>query len=190
MSDSHAVTRRDVLAAGAVVGAATAGVVGGANDTIAYGVIGTGGRGSYLLEHLRAAGNGRCVAVCDLDAGRMERAAQIIGTNPAGSGACLAVATGQLHPAKDDSFLGRELKYARRWLYDKGVNVDDEDADLEVGLSNLSMREERRVYFSEIDRMGRDENEAQFVARPAKSQASYQPSLAAKRKIDVARLLP
>jgi len=48
------------------------------------------------------------------------------------------------------------------------------------------MREERRVYFSEIDKMGRDENEAQFLARLAKSQASYRQSLAARKKIDMA----
>jgi hypothetical protein len=67
-------------------------------------------------------------------------------------------------------------------------------ADLEVGLndsiavilSNLCMREERRVYFSEIDKMGRDESEAQFLARLAKSQESYKRSLEAKKKIDVA----
>jgi predicted dehydrogenase len=474
MSDS--VTRRDVLTTAAMVGAAAAGAVGAANDTVAYGVIGTGGRGSYLLKHLRAIGNGRCVAVCDLDAGKTDRAAQVIGTNPAkyqdyralldnknveavliavplfehyavtrdallagkhvfcekslvfqpyvvhalralagqhpkqvlqvglqrrysrfyqiakamvdkgllgnvthvhaqwhrnpgwvmrgfnwrlyreysgglaaelashqidiadwmfgatpeyvigvggldtwkdgrdvddniqliykypnnqklvyssittnshmpylgatrpefgevimGTGGSLemtvgdgeqnmatalyykeatrvvasppplpgekepptpagasyligggqrgmplAVAAGQLDFAKDDSFLSRELKYTRRWLYSKGIIVDDEDtnpaetqlrsffdncrsggrpkADLEVGLndsiavilSNLCMREERRVYFSEIDKMGRDESEAQFLARLAKSQESYKRSLEAKKKIDVA----
>jgi predicted dehydrogenase len=127
----------------------------------------------------------------------------------------LAVAAGDLDIAKDDSLLNRELKYARRWLYSKGVMVDDEDAnpvetelaaffedcrsggrpaaDLQVGLndsiavmlSNLAMREERRVYFSEIEKMGRDENEAQFLTRLGKSQESYQRSLAARKKIDV-----
>jgi predicted dehydrogenase len=476
MSHSQAVTRRDVLATAAMVGAAAMGAAGAAQDTVGYGVIGVGGRGSLLLKHLRDIGNGRCVAVCDLDAGKTDRAAQIAGTNPAkyqdyralldnrnvqavliavplfehypltrdallagkhvfcektivfqpyevhalralaaqhprqvlqvglqrryskfyqiakamvdkgllgnvthvhaqwhrnpgwamrgfnwrlyreysgglaaelashqidvaewmfgstpeyvigvggldtwkdgrdvddniqlifkypnnqklvyssittnshmpylgatrpefgevimGTGGSLeitvgdgeesmatalfykettrvvssppplpgekepptpagasyligggqrglplAVATGQFDLAKDDSFLTRELKYTRRWLYDKGVIVDDEDAnpvetqlrsffencrgrgrpraDLQIALndstaiilSNLCVREERRVYFNEIDKMGRDQNEAQFTARLDRSRASYRQSLAARKKIDVA----
>lgn len=84
-----------------------------------------------------------------------------------------------------ESFLDKEMKYARRWLYSKGVMVPEEDrnpvdveleafmndcrtgnrpkADLEVGLadsaavilSNLAMYEERRVYFKEIDTIGK-----------------------------------
>ncbi len=85
----------------------------------------------------------------------------------------------------DESFLAREMKYARRWLYAKGLMVPQEDrhpvdvqmesffeccrtgsrpkADLRVGLanstavilSNLAMDEERRVYFKEIETLGR-----------------------------------
>lgn len=84
-----------------------------------------------------------------------------------------------------ESFLARELKYARLWLYKRGIMVPEEDrnpvdvqmddffeccrtgkrprADLEVGLAdstavilaNLAMDEGRRVYFSEIEKMGR-----------------------------------
>ena len=83
-----------------------------------------------------------------------------------------------------ESFLAREMKYARMWLYQKGVMVPEERnpvdtmlesflecvrtsknpaADLEVGLadsiavmlSNLAMDEGRRVYMKEIDAMGR-----------------------------------
>jgi predicted dehydrogenase len=83
-----------------------------------------------------------------------------------------------------DSFLDREMKFARRWLYSKGVMVPEEDrnpvdvelesfleatrtgqhpkADLEAGLadsvmvmlSNMAMDQNRRVYFNEIDKMG------------------------------------
>jgi predicted dehydrogenase len=83
-----------------------------------------------------------------------------------------------------ESFLDREVKFARRWLYAKGVMVQEEDtnpvdtelttffancrdgkrprADIEVGmadsiavmLSNKSMDENRRVYFNEIDKLG------------------------------------
>jgi predicted dehydrogenase len=88
---------------------------------------------------------------------------------------------------EQDSFMSRELKYAKRWLYAKGVMVPEEDrnpvdqqfieffeccrtlakpkADLEIGLndssavilSNLAMDENRRVYASELDKMGAGE---------------------------------
>lgn len=84
-----------------------------------------------------------------------------------------------------DSFLAREMKFARRWLYSKGVMVPEETrnpvdvqldeflnsvrtgkrpkADLEVGLAdstavilaNLAMEEGRRVYMNEIDKLGK-----------------------------------
>ncbi len=88
-----------------------------------------------------------------------------------------------------ESFLSRELKYAKMWLYQKGVMVPEERnpvdtqlldflecvrtgkrplADLEVGLadsiavilSNLAMDEGRRVYMKEIETMGREQPEA------------------------------
>lgn len=85
----------------------------------------------------------------------------------------------------NDSFLDKELKFAKRWLYSKGVMVPEEDrnpvdvamesflndckrgskpkADVEIGLAdstavilaNLAMDEGRRVYFNEIDKMGK-----------------------------------
>jgi hypothetical protein len=85
-----------------------------------------------------------------------------------------------------ESFLEREMKFARLWLYRKGVMVPQEErnpvdvsldsffdccrtgkkpaADMEIGLhdsvmvmlSNLAMDEGRRVYFSEIEKMGRE----------------------------------
>jgi predicted dehydrogenase len=93
-----------------------------------------------------------------------------------------------------DSFLTREAKFARRWLYSKGIMVPEEDrnpvdaevedfmlcakdprnkqpkAGLEIGLNdstavilaNLAMDENRRVFFSEIEKMGRSPE-----ARPA-----------------------
>ena len=84
----------------------------------------------------------------------------------------------------DESFLGREVKFLRRWLYSQGLTLPEEDrnpldvqmesffhccrtgespkSDLETGLrnatavilSNLAMDEERRVYFNEIEKMG------------------------------------
>ncbi len=85
----------------------------------------------------------------------------------------------------NESFLEKEMKFARLWLYQKGVLVPEEEknpvdtelesffnncrtggrplADLEVGLqdsiavilSNLALDEGRMVYFSEIDKMGK-----------------------------------
>jgi predicted dehydrogenase len=84
-----------------------------------------------------------------------------------------------------EGFWERELKFARRWLYQKGVMVPEEEknpvdvelesflqncrdgkrplADLEVGLhdsmavmfSNMCMEQERRVNFSEIEKLGK-----------------------------------
>lgn len=84
-----------------------------------------------------------------------------------------------------ESFIEKEMKFARRWLYAKGVMVPEEDrnpctvqldhfleccrtgkkplADVEIGLqdsamvilSNLALDEGRRVYFNEMDKMGR-----------------------------------
>jgi predicted dehydrogenase len=94
-----------------------------------------------------------------------------------------------------DSFISKELKYARQWLYNKGVMVPEEDrnpvdislesffndirnlsrpkADLEVGLgdsasvmlANRCMYEERKVLYSEIETMGKPE------AKPAAKKA-------------------
>jgi hypothetical protein len=95
----------------------------------------------------------------------------------------------------NESFLEKELKFAKLWLYKKGVSLPEEDrnpvdvamesflndckrgskpkADLETGLAdssavilaNLAMDEGRRVYFNEIDKMGKTE------AAPAKKKA-------------------
>ncbi len=90
MPDPLEPTRRDVIKTAAAVGAIAAAsleaphiqTVQAANDQIAYGVIGTGGRGSYLLKHLLNVSNGRCVAVCDIQQDKLDRAADIIGTSP------------------------------------------------------------------------------------------------------------
>ncbi len=127
------------------------------------------------------------------------RQAQAAAQKPAIAGATLAT-TGRgvrgipILLAEDqitgkESFLARELKYARLWLYQKGIMVPQERnpvdtqmesffdcvrtgkrplADIEVGLqdsiavilTNLAMDEGRRVYFSEIENMGRDEADA------------------------------
>ena len=90
MPDNPDPSRRDVIK---VAGAATAAaaitqlqsapaIVRANTDQVKYGVIGTGGRGSYLLKHLTKVDNGHCAAICDLDDEKLARAAGIIGTNP------------------------------------------------------------------------------------------------------------
>ncbi len=86
---------------------------------------------------------------------------------------------------RSDGFLEKELKFARQWLYKHDIAAPEEDrnpvdlsledffrcvrtgarprADLEVGLadstgvilSNLAMEEGRRVFYSEIGKLGR-----------------------------------
>ena len=90
--------------------------------------------------------------------------------------------------SNDDGFISREVKYARRYLYGKGVLVPEEardpvaveleeflvsiregkkpKADLEVGLNdsigvilaNYAIEQERKVYYKEIETMGRGGN--------------------------------
>ena len=82
---------------------------------------------------------------------------------------------------QNDSFINREMKFARHWLANKGIMMPEEDknpvdvelssffddcrtgnrpkSDLEVGLAdsagvilaNRAMYEERRVYYNEIN---------------------------------------
>ncbi len=107
----------------------------------------------------------------------------------AGGGAAgpIPLMTSDMDITANDGFLSREVKFAKRWLTQKGVFVQEEPvnpvdtelrsffqncrdgqkphADIEVGLSdaiavmlsNQAMDEGRKVYFNEIDKMGRGE---------------------------------
>ena len=83
-------TRRDVVKAAGVAGAAAAltqivgapAIVKAAPEQVKYGVIGTGGRGGYLVKHLAKIDNGHCAAICDLDPKKMDQVSLVIGTNP------------------------------------------------------------------------------------------------------------
>jgi predicted dehydrogenase len=83
------ITRRDVVKAAGAAAASAAlmqgapAIVKAAPEQVKYGVIGTGGRGGYLLKHLTKIDNGRCAAVCDVDPKKMDQVAVLIGTNPA-----------------------------------------------------------------------------------------------------------
>ncbi len=97
-----------------------------------------------------------------------------------GSTGPIPLMTSDMNITSNDGFFSREMKFARRWLYQKGVYVQEEPvnpvdtelrsffencrdgqrprADVEVGLadavavmlSNKAMDEGRKVYFSEI----------------------------------------
>jgi hypothetical protein len=101
-----------------------------------------------------------------------------------GANGPIPIMTGDLQMTGKENFLDREVKFARRWLYSKGVFEQEENrnpvdlelegffescrtgkhprANLENGLadsvavilSNLAMDEGRKVYFNEIDKMG------------------------------------
>jgi hypothetical protein len=108
-------------------------------------------------------------------------------TMVAGGGANgpIPIMTSDLNFTGKESFIDKEVKFARRWLTSKGVMVQEEQrnpvdvelesffdccrtgqtpkANLEIGmadsvaviLSNLAMDEGRKVYFSEIEKMGK-----------------------------------
>ncbi|MBZ5727548.1 MAG: Gfo/Idh/MocA family oxidoreductase [Acidobacteriia bacterium] len=115
-----------------------------------------------------------------------------------GANGPIPIMTTDLQFTGKESFFDREVKFARRWLTAKGVMVQEEQrnpvdvelesffrncrdgqrprAGLETGLadsvavilSNLAMDEGRRVYFNEIDKMGREEPKpAAKTATPA-----------------------
>jgi predicted dehydrogenase len=100
----------------------------------------------------------------------------------AGSVGPIPLMTSDMNISADDGFFSREAKFARRWLYQKGIWMQEEPvnpvdtelrsffqncrdgqkphADLEVGmgdaiaviLANQAMDEGRKVYFNEIDK--------------------------------------
>lgn len=103
-----------------------------------------------------------------------------------GAGGPIPIMTSDLEFTGKESFVDREVKFARRWLTSKGVMIQEEQAnpvdtelesffnncrdgkrplaDLEIGLadsvavilSNLAMDEGRKVYFNEMDKLGRE----------------------------------
>ena len=85
MPESNDVSRRDFVKAASVAGAAAGPAiqkVKAANDQVQFGFIGTGSRGQYLLQHMRDADLGRCVAVCDTFEPNARKGAEVIGSNP------------------------------------------------------------------------------------------------------------
>jgi predicted dehydrogenase len=90
MPDAKDLTRRDALKKAGAASLATAAVSSGpfirtakaATNSVQYGMVGTGSRGTYLLKHLKAIDSGSCVAVCDITDDAMDKAVQTIGGSP------------------------------------------------------------------------------------------------------------
>src|SRR5580693_8280451 len=102
----------------------------------------------------------------------------------------IPIMTSDVAMTGNEGFFEKEVKFAKRWLYSKGIMVQEEPlnpvdtelrtffqncrdgqrprADLEIGmndavaviLSNLAMDDGRKVYFNEIEKMGREEKPA------------------------------
>ena len=53
-----------------------------ANEQVAFGMIGTGSRGTYLLKHLKQVDVGRCAALCDNWDLHLKQGVETVGTNP------------------------------------------------------------------------------------------------------------
>jgi predicted dehydrogenase len=109
----------------------------------------------------------------------------------------IPIMTSDLEFTGKESFLDREVKFARRWLTSKGVLIQEEQgnpvdvelesffrncrdgkkplADLEIGLadsvavilSNMAMDEGRKVYFNEMEKLGRAQGLLTSTAKPA-----------------------
>lgn len=95
MSRKEGITRRDAVIAASAAGVAASVAktvkaeapaflksVHAANNQINYGIIGTGGRGQYLLGLLKSVDNGKCVAICDIDDTNLNKGLQSIGGSP------------------------------------------------------------------------------------------------------------
>ena len=70
------ISRRGFVSA---VTAASAQRVLGANDRVRLGVIGSGGRGRYLMERANSAGRIEWVALCDADDAQRNKAETVAG---------------------------------------------------------------------------------------------------------------
>ncbi|MEJ7608697.1 MAG: Gfo/Idh/MocA family oxidoreductase [Bryobacteraceae bacterium] len=53
-----------------------------ANNQMPFGVIGTGGRGQYLLDLVKSVDSGRCLAICDVDDAALDKGSKSIGNSP------------------------------------------------------------------------------------------------------------
>ena len=117
-----------------------------------------------------------------------EKKAFVAGATMVASGGAatpIPIMTADMNFTGKESFLDKEVKFAKRWLTTKGVMVQEEQrnpvdtelesffdccrtgqtpkANLEVGmadsiaviLSNQAMDEGRKVYFNEIEKMGK-----------------------------------
>src|SRR5882757_1698910 len=78
------VSRRDMIKLGAAAAASGPAIlkVRAASDQVKFGMIGTGSRGTYLLDHLAKLDSGHCTALCDMDQESLDNATNVIKTSP------------------------------------------------------------------------------------------------------------
>jgi predicted dehydrogenase len=119
--------------------------------------------------------------------GEAWKAGATVGTDTLEQGDGIPIIPGMRNlNAGDVGFIEKEIEFAKRWMYNKGIMSPTEEKDpeyvelesfltdvrdggvpasnIEVGLqdsiavmlSNLAMDEQRKVYFSEIEQMGKD----------------------------------
>ena len=72
-----------------------------ANNQMNYGIIGTGGRGQYLLGLLKSVDNGNCVAICDIDDEASEKGTCLPSGNPENVQGLSAASCRQLSGIRD-----------------------------------------------------------------------------------------
>jgi predicted dehydrogenase len=84
MRDASRITRRRAVRMAAIVplAAPTMQTLSAAGEQVAFGLIGAGAWGRYLLEHFKRIASGRCVAACDIDETSLRRAVQVSRDRP------------------------------------------------------------------------------------------------------------
>ncbi|MFP4057558.1 MAG: Gfo/Idh/MocA family protein [Candidatus Brocadiia bacterium] len=100
-SASQGPSRRHVLRAAAAAPLALSAAARGANDRIALGCIGVGGRGTAIMRAFLGVPGVQVVAVCDVQRGRRERARRLVEQRGGGKG-CLAAGDFRDVLARDD----------------------------------------------------------------------------------------
>jgi len=84
MAELKDVTRRDAIKAGAAtIAGPLIRTAHAATNSVQFGMVGTGSRGTYLLKHLKGIDSGKCVAICDINPDALDKAQQTIGGTPA-----------------------------------------------------------------------------------------------------------
>src|SRR6476619_6164730 len=71
-------TRRQMIAASTLIVSPRIAFGSEANSAVAFGIIGTGGRGTYVGSHMTRDANARLAAICDILPDKIDRAKTVI----------------------------------------------------------------------------------------------------------------